>query len=175
MTAYVQKTAQAILLALCLCLAGAAYLFRKDAVSSSQALADLNAQVAQQSLEAEKLLLTLTAERDAKQAELDAYQAEQERKDAYAQLEIARLTHELEHRPIRVRYLQPASGQGSGGSKDQSDTHPQTGGGHGAETHGVLPEENARSLKQVIAEAEGINAAYASCRAQLFALDSALR
>lgn len=175
MTAAVQRAVQVILVALCLILAGAAFLFHMQASKATHALSDLKTQVAAQNHEAERQLLLLTAERDAKQAELEALHEVQERKDADAQAEINRLANELELRPIRVRYVTAPGGSSGGGSPDPPDAHPQGSPGDGAETHGVLPEQNARRLREVITEAEQINAAYASCRAHLFALDSALR
>lgn len=176
MTDTVQRAVQAILVALCLILAGATYLSHKRSSSLSTELATVRAEVALQNEKAELLLADLTAERDAKQATLQALHEAQERKDADAQLEIARLNRELEQRPIRVRYVTTnPSGPRSGGSTDPPDANPQGSPGDGAETHGVLPEQNARRLREVIAEAEQINAAYASCRAHLFALDSTLR
>lgn len=174
MTATVQRAVHVILVALCLILAGAAFLFHMQASKATGALYDLKTQVAAQSLEVERQLLLLTAERDAKQAELEALYEIQERKDADAQAEITRLANELELRPVRVRYVSAPGGRGGGGSQDHPPASFHVGKRGGAEANGVLPEENARSLRQVIAEAEEINAAYSSCRVWLLSLHDAL-
>lgn len=175
MTVTVQRAVHVILVALCLILAGAAFLSHKRSLSLITELATVRAEVALQNERAELLLADLIAERDSKQAALQALHEAQERKDADAQLEIARLNRELEQRPIRVRYVTTsASRAGGGGSSYPSDTNFQDSPGDGAETNGVLPEQNARRLRKVIAEAEQINAAYASCRAQLFSLHTTL-
>jgi len=151
--------------------------YRSKAAAFNQQLTVLQARVALQNQEAERKLAELTRERDAKQAELDAFHVSQEKKDAAAKAEIARLTTELEQRPIRVRVVSQPSTCGSGGGSPQGDsTAPSSPGpSDGTEAYGLLPEANHRRLVAVIAEAEAINAAYASCRARLFAQEEAPR
>ncbi|MEG2046096.1 MAG: hypothetical protein RR100_04535, partial [Comamonas sp.] len=109
----------------------------------------------------------------AKQTELNDFQKTQEKKDEAATLEITRLAGELEHRPVRVRIVtQPAQcGSGGGGTQGDAAASAEAGAGNPAQAYGLLPESNSRRLGAVIAEAETVNAAYASCRAQLFKLE----
>lgn len=132
-------------------------------------LAALQAAVAEQKAQAAQTLQTLTRERDAAQARADAAHALQEQTDAQNQSEIARLSGELERRPVRVRIVtRPAEcGPGDRGPAGDSPARADAGAADHAQTHGLLPEANTRRLATVIAEMETINAAYASCRARL--------
>lgn len=165
----IERWIVAALLMLCLLLAWAASHYRNQSLASATQLHELSAAVEHQKREAARTLATLTAQRDAKQAALDTAHQQQEKADATATLEITRLQSELATRPVRVRIApQPAtSGQRCHGTAGDTATGADHRAAHAAQTIGLLPEPNSRRLAAVIAEAETINAAYASCRAQL--------
>lgn len=174
MTAQLRKVLAVLAASLCLLFAGVAYFFYTEASRSQEELVTLQVNVRQQQVEAEARLKKLTAERDAKQAALTELQRSQENTDAAAKEQIARLTTELERTPVRVRLKQDTSRGGSGGTPGPPSANPQAGPGDPAEAYGVLPEGNAQRLREVIAEAELINAAYASCRRQVYGLHETL-
>ncbi|EIU1659686.1 hypothetical protein, partial [Pseudomonas aeruginosa] len=72
-------------------------------VSMVREYGELVGQMKRQNREAADKLAELTAQRDMKQAALNKQAADQERKDADAKAEIARLAGELRDRPVRVR------------------------------------------------------------------------
>ncbi|MBV8249114.1 MAG: hypothetical protein JO200_11765 [Comamonas sp.] len=156
-------------LLLCLVLGFGMQHFKTKAQIVAIALKQLQDSVATQNHAAEAELERLTAERNAAQARLDQQYQQQEKTDAQAVQEIARLTGELEQRPVRVRIVsQPAAcGAGRGGTAGHTAAADDAGAADAAEAYGLLPESNSRRLGAVIAEAETINAAYASCRATL--------
>ena len=133
-------------------------------------LTQLQKEVGEQNRTAQAMLARLTVERDTAQAVLKRQREEQEKTDATNLSEIARLGDELKHRPVRVR-LVPGSttcGAGGGGPQGAAATTNTSGAADPTEAYGLLPAGNSARLGVVIAEAETINAAYASCRAQLF-------
>lgn len=143
--------------------------YRAKANTAVKDLQKLQDAVGEQNRTAKQTLDRLTSERDKAQSELNQKHEEQEKTDAQTVKEIARLTGELEQRPVRVRIVaQPtACGAGSGGPAGHATAAADAGAADAAEAYGLLPESNSRRLGAVIAEAETINAAYASCRAQL--------
>jgi len=155
----------AVLVAL-LVLAACTLTYRHLYRDADKALAALQAQVKRQNEEAGKKLAKLTAERDSKQAALEKSAAAQEKKDAEAEAEIARLGNELRNRPVRVRLV--AAGGGGGGSAP-SDGAAAAGAGteDTGPAYGLLAPENSRRLAGAIVDIETLNAAYASCRARL--------
>lgn len=125
---------------------------------------ELVGRVEQHREEAAARLRQLTAERDRQQALLDQQAMEQEKKDAHAQAEIARLAGELGSRPVRVRVVAGHCGGSAGG--DPSAAAADRAADAGA-ADGVLPAENSRRLGAALTEVETLSAAYASCRASL--------
>ena len=142
-----------LLFALVMALFGIKHFQQKAQVVANE-LQQLQASVAAQNRTATAELARLTLERNAAQAQLDQVYQQQEKADDQAVQEIARLTGELEQRPVRVRIVASST------TASAADT---------TQAYGLLPESNSRRLGEVIAEAETINAAYASCRAVLFA------
>lgn len=142
-----------------------------------QQAAELRAEKNAADLAATALLDDMTQRRDQLQQRLEKLHSEQEKRDEQAQLEIARLAGELEHRPVRVRIV-PAPGTTCGAGRSGTGSTGPAGAGHRAadpaQAHGLLPDANTQRLAAVIAEAETINAAYASCRARLLAQGGAL-
>lgn len=172
----VQRWAVAVLVLLCLALSWAADHYRKQVTARDAQLERLSADVERQNAAAAQTLATLTTQRDTAQAALNTAHQQQEVADAAAQQEIDRMRGDLEQRPVRVRLVpQPAAcGTGRGGPAGDTPAAPNAGAADAAQTHGLLPESNSRRLGAVIAEAETINAAYASCRGQLMQQGSRL-
>ena len=160
-------------LALLLCLALALGMWHLKAKSQLVAteLQQLQGSVATQNRTAKAELERLTVERNAAQARLDQLYQQQEKTDVLAVQEIARLSSELEQRPVRVRIVASSTtcGTGCGGPPVKQASATDPGSADTAQAYGLLPESNSIRLGAVIAEAETINAAYASCRAALFA------
>lgn len=167
---WMQALLLVLLFALVMTLFGIKHFQRKAQVVANE-LQQLQASVVAQNRTAEATLARLTLERNAAQAQLDQVYQQQEKADDQAVQEIARLTGELEQRPVRVRIVASSTtcGAGRGGSTGNQATPTTTGAADTTQAYGVLPESNSRRLGAVIAEAETINAAYASCRAVLFA------
>ena len=161
----------ALELLLCLVLGLGMQHFKAKAQQVGDELRELQASVQVQNRKAKAELDRLMAERNAAQAQLDQVYQQQEKADDQAVQEIARLTGELEQRPVRVRIVASSTtcGAGSGGPAGDQATAANSGAADDTQTYGLLPESNSRRLGAVIAEAETINAAYASCRAVLFA------
>ena len=175
MTAILRRVFAVLGVSLCLTLAGTAFFYYMEAKGYHQELTQLQGDVQRQNEEAEEKLRILTAERDAKQAALNELRQIQEEKDVATQEQIALLVTELERRPVRVRVQPAPSWSSSGGTPGPPPAHLNPGQGDTSEAHGLLPEGNARRLGEVIAEMETINAAYASCRSQLFGLYETLQ
>ena len=144
--------------------------YRSKAAAAVKDLQQLQADVREQKRTAQKTLDRLTGERDQAQAELKQHRQQQEKTDEAAKQEIARLGDELKQRPVRVRIVAAAgaSGPGGGGTPGAIASPSDASAGDPAETYGLLPPGNSARLGAVITEIETINAAYASCRAQLF-------
>lgn len=160
----------AALVALVLLLSWSTDHYRTKVAIVTKDLQGLQANVREQNRAAQKNLDRLISERDTAQAVLKRQREEQEKTDATNVTEIARLGDELKRRPVRVR-LVPGSttcGIGGGGTQGAAATTDTTGAADPTEVHGLLPTGNSARLGVVITEAETINAAYASCRSQLF-------
>ena len=145
--------------------------YRQKALTVGRELQQLQDSVAAQNRTAAAELARLTLERNAAQAQLDQLYQQQEETDVLAVQEIARLSNELEQRPVRVRIVASSTtcGPGRGGTKGEQASAADPGAADTAQAYGLLPESNSIRLRAVSAEAETINAAYASCRAALFA------
>ncbi|WP_314971758.1 hypothetical protein [Comamonas testosteroni] len=161
----------ALAVVLCFALSVGIKHYRQKALTVGRELQQLQARVEAQNLTAAEELARLTLERNAAQAQLDQLYQQQEKTDVLAVQEIARLSSELEQRPVRVRIVASSAACGtdshSAAGEPASSTDP--GSADTAQAYGLLPESNSRRLGAVSAEAETINAAYASCRAALFA------
>ncbi|MFE1573750.1 hypothetical protein ACFIQG_18310 [Comamonas odontotermitis] len=144
--------------------------YRSKATAATKDLQNLQADVREQNHNAQKTLERLTTERDTAQAALNRHRKQQEKTDESTKLEIARLGDELKRRPVRVRVVTTTStcGPGSGSPEGQPAATVFSGSADPAQTYGLLPPGNSERLGAVITEAETINAAYASCRSQLF-------
>lgn len=134
--------------------------------SAQVELAQLKGQIIQQTEQAEAELLSLTKERDKKQAERNAQALLQEGKDNAAKDEIIRLTGELANRPIGVRIV-TKSGQSNCGTSSNGAATSKDSPGNATETTGLLPESNSKRLRSALTEVETLSAAYNSCRASV--------
>ncbi|QLI49431.1 putative membrane protein [Pseudomonas phage vB_PaeM_USP_18] len=143
--------------------------YRAIYLATDKALIALEDSVKQANQEAADKLARLTAERDERQARLDKQKKDQEKQDADAKAEIERLAGELRDRPVRVRYVTAASGQGSGGAASHPTGDPGASAGNATAASGVLPPENSRRLGIALKEVETLSAAYNSCRSFLVA------
>lgn len=161
----------ALAVVLCFALSFGFKHYRQKALTVGNELQQLQASVAVQNRTAAAELARLTTERNAAQAQLDQIYQQQEKTDVLAVQEIARLTGELEQRPVRVRIVASSTtcGAGRGGPTGEQASAADSGAADATQAYGLLPESNSIRLRAVSAEAETINAAYASCRAALFA------
>lgn len=159
----------ALALLLCLALALGMWHFKAKSQSVATELQQLQASVATQNRTAKAELERLTAERNAAQARLDQLYQQQEKTDAQAVQEIARLTGELEQRPVRVRIVSQPAASGAGGRRATGEQAASTdpGAADAGQAYGLLPAANSARLAGVIQEIETLNAAYASCRSLL--------
>ncbi|MEX8193604.1 hypothetical protein [Comamonas guangdongensis] len=159
----------ALSLLACLVLGFGMQHFKTKAQVATSELKQLQDSVAAQKRTATAELERLTAERNAAQARLDQLYQQQEKTDAQAVQEIARLTGELQQRPVRVRIVSQPAASGAGGCRSAGEQAASTdsGAADAAEAYGLLPAANSARLAGVIQEIETLNAAYASCRSQL--------
>ncbi|WEE75711.1 hypothetical protein LZ683_16245 [Comamonas testosteroni] len=159
----------ALALLLCLVLAFGMQHFRTKAQTVAIELQQLQGSVATQNRTAKAELERLTAERNAAQARLDQLYQQQEKTDAQAVQEIARLTGEHKLRPVRVRIVSQPSASGAGGCRATGEQAACTdpGAADAGQAYGLLPAANSARLAGVIQEIETLNAAYASCRSLL--------
>lgn len=167
--AFITPGVLALALLLCLALAlGMWHLKTKSQIVATE-LQQLQGSVATQNRTAKAELERLTAERNAAQARLDQLYQQQEKTDAQAVQEIARLTGELEQRPVRVRIVSQPVASGAGGCRATGEQAASTdpGAADAGQAYGLLPAANSARLAGVIQEIETLNAAYASCRSLL--------
>lgn len=167
--AFITPGVLALALLLCLALAlGMWHLKAKSQVVATE-LQQLQGSVATQNRTAKAELERLTAERNAAQARLDQLYQQQEKTDAQAVQEIARLTGELEQRPVRVRIVSQPAASGSRGCRTAGEQAAcaDPGAADTGQAYGLLPAANSARLAGVIREIETLNAAYASCRSLL--------
>lgn len=159
----------ALALLLCLALAMGMWHFKAKSQAVAAELQQLQGSVATQNRIAKAELERLTVERNAAQARLDQLYQQQEKTDAQAVQEIARLTGEHKLRPVRVRIVSQPAASGAGGCRAAGEQAASTdpGAADAAEAYGLLPAANSARLAGVIQEIETLNAAYASCRSLL--------
>lgn len=167
--AFITPGLLALALLLCLALALGMWHLKTKSQALATELQQLQGSVATQNRTAKAELERLTVERNAAQARLDQLYQQQEKTDAQAVQEIARLTGELEQRPVRVRIVSQPSASGAGGCRATGEqaagTEPSA--ADAGQAYGLLPAANSARLAGVIQEIETLNAAYASCRSLL--------
>jgi hypothetical protein len=123
----------------------------------------LTAKVIRQKMEAAALLKKLTAERDALQARINEGHNAQEKKDANNVATVDRLSRQLASVQLRDPGARPrdcrAGPQGNAATTSGDRAADDAAGG------GVLSDEATRFLRSFAREADDINAAYESARA----------
>jgi len=144
--------------------------YRRMFKATDFALTTQNAAIKARNDEANLRLVQLTNERDAKQAELDKRAAAQEKTDGKAVTQIAADDRQQRSVPVRVRVHNCTRVAGSGGGRAPGEATAAAGAGaeDAGSASGVLSKEGARRLADALTEVEGMNAAYASCRADLY-------
>lgn len=160
-----------VLAALVVVLGLATWGYRTQLKATSFALATQSVAIVRQNLTAAALLKTRTAERDAKQAELDKRAAAQEKTDGKAIAQIGADDKQQRSAPVRVRVLNCTRDAGGSGGSAPGGAAPATevGAGDTGAASGVLSEAGARRLADALNEIERVNAAYSSCRETLTA------
>jgi hypothetical protein len=140
---------------------------RDSAVSAKNVIQasyeQLTAKVIRQKIEAADLLKKLTAERDALQARINEGHNAQEKKDANNQATVDRLSRQL----ASVQLRDPGARSRDCRASPQGDAAAPTGNraADDAAGGGVLSDEATRFLRSFAREADDINAAYESARA----------
>jgi len=132
--------------------------------SKSETLKTLQQSVANQNQEAATKLKALTAERNAKQVALNKQAKDQEKVDAIAQNDIARLNEQLRTSTVRVRVIHTSRVSSGSPASDQA-TAAANRAADDTEASWVLPESNTQRLADALTEVETLSAAYNSCRA----------
>lgn len=177
------STTTRILIGLALLVALVACLFAGvkgiDQRGYNRAKAEATAALEEQKREADRLMATETAKtREAEEALRSAKQF-QDNKDVQAQSTVADLSRRLRQLTAgntgRLRDPNaPECGRGGGGTEAQAATTARAGPEDGAQAGGLLSEQLSELLQRHAAEADSINAAYASCRADAFAMRQSL-
>ncbi|MDP9895369.1 membrane protein implicated in regulation of membrane protease activity [Variovorax boronicumulans] len=143
--------------------------YRTQLKATSFALATQSTAIVQQNLAAAALLKTRTAERDAKQAELNKRAEAQEKTDGKAVAQIGADDKLQRAAPVRVRVQNCTSDAGGGGGSAAGGAAATTeaGAADPSSASGVLSKAAAGRLADALNEVETMSAAYASCRARL--------
>lgn len=147
----------------------------KAELRGAQAQKDVDQKAADtQKAEAAKLLAEETARADAVTGAFLVFKDKQESKDVQAAKITSGLKTQLAVAAGTAGRLRDPNatpcGRGQGGSSPETQTasSPSGGSSDGAKTGGVLSEELTGLLQKLTGEADEINTAYASCRADLF-------
>lgn len=159
-----------VLAALVLVLGLSTCSYRRMFKATDFALALQNNAIKAQNTAAEQLLKKRMAERDALQKQLDERAAAQRKTDEKAVAQIGVDDKQQRAAPVRVRVHNCTryAGGGSGGASSQAVTAPETGTGDASTASGVLSKEGAQRLADALTEIEAMNAAYTSCRIDLY-------
>lgn len=128
-------------------------------------LGQLQAAVAAMKKQAADELAALTAERDAKQEQLNAAFKAQEIKDANSQATVDRYSRQLASVRLRDPYAKAARcGGGGGGSASASAAATDNRAADPTDASGVLSERTSEDLRRLQRAADQINLAFASCK-----------
>lgn len=158
-----------ILIGLGLLLALVLALFGIDQRGYQRAQAEATRALEKQKQQASELLATETAKTRAAEEALRTFKLNQDKKDAQAQSTVADLSFRLRQLSAdNAGRLRDPNAQGCGGSgsgpEAEAATAAGSGGEHPAHAGGLLSAELSGLLRQLAAEADAINLAYASCR-----------
>ncbi|MFM9926889.1 hypothetical protein VLK31_28155 [Variovorax sp. H27-G14] len=161
-----------ILAALVLVLGLSTLEYRRMFKATDFALTTQNGAIKARNEEAGRRIEQLTNQRDALQGQLDKRHAAQENSDAQAVTQIAADDRQQRSAPVRVRVLDCTrdAGPGGGGAAGSAAPGAEAGATDANSASGLLPKEGAGRLADALTEVEGMSAAYASCRADLFSV-----
>ena len=147
-----------------------------EARGEARATAKYEVALAKQREEARKELDAAKLKTQETEALLRESKINQEHKDAENAQVISKQRKDLAYlagtagRLFDPNYKGPGCREGGSGQAGADTGGAQSGSGDAAETSGLLSEELSGLLQQQAAEADGINAAYISCRADAFKL-----
>lgn len=135
-----------------------------------RAQSEATAALAQQKQQAGELLATEAAKTRSAEEALRTNKLNQDKKDAQAQSTVADLSRRLRQLSAdNAGRLRDPNAQGCGGSgsgpEAEAASATGSGGEHPAHAGGLLSAELSGLLRQLAGEADAINLAYASCRA----------
>jgi len=134
-----------------------------------RAKAEATAALEAQKREASEVLATEIAKTRAAEESLRTFKLNQDNKDAQAQNTIAALSGRVRQLAGPAGRLRDPNAQGCGGSgsgaQGEAATPAPDRPGDGAEAGGLLSAELTGLLQRLASEADAINTAYASCRA----------
>ena len=137
-----------------------------------RASAEATAALEKQKREAAAELASETAKTRAAEQALRDFKTNQDIQDAKAQSTVADLSRRLRQRAGQSGRLRdpnaPGCGGSGGGATGEAATAPGSGATDPAETGGLLSAELTGLLQRLTAEADEINIAYASCRADAY-------
>lgn len=141
----------------------------------NRAQAEATAALQAQKREAGELLATETAKTRAAEEALRTFKLNQDNKDAQAQATNADLSRRLHQLTIgnagRLRDPSaPGCGGGGSGTPSGAGTPARAGAEDGAQAGGLLSAELTGLLQRLASEADAINIAYASCRADAYSV-----
>lgn len=140
----------------------------------NRAKAEATAALKELQRQAERELASQTARTIAAEQALHNFKTQQDIQDAKAQATVADLSgriRQLAGQSGRLRDPNaPGCGGGSGGAAGEAATAPGSGAADPAEAGGLLSAELTGLLQRLTTEADEINLAYTSCRADAYAL-----
>lgn len=139
--------------------------YNRAKAEATAALKDLQRQ-------AERELASQTAKTRAAEQALHTFKTQQDIQDAKAQTTVADLSRRLRQlagQPGRLRDPNAhGCGRGSGGPTGEAATATGSGAADSAEAGGLLSAELTGLLQRLTTEADEVNLAYASCRADVY-------
>jgi hypothetical protein len=144
--------------------------YKADAIVQKANVTKLSSAIETQKEEAAATLRTLNASVLAQQKTIDAAHAAQEKQDASNVQVVAGLQQglrdALDKRGSRLCNPAPAGrGSGGGGAAGQGAAGAGAGAADGTQTAGVLQPDARGLLERLMREADAVNIAYASCKA----------
>lgn len=137
-----------------------------DRTVADKAIAPYVAAIEKQKKEAAQELAAETEKTRAAEQRLNEFVSAQNTKDAEHEATVADLSRQLATRRLRDP-AKARSGGGSGSAASASGSSANAGAASAAQGDGVLSEEASAILRRLMLEADQINDAYESCRAQL--------
>lgn len=143
----------------------------------ARAVAENESAINQQKVAAEGLLLSETQRANATERKLQNLKNIQEQKDAAHQKTVADLSERLRSLADPAGRLHDPNaagcGRGGGGTPSEAATAPSDRPADGAEAGGLLSADLSGLLQRLTREADEVNSAYLSCRADAFAVRGA--